>query len=79
MGKFLTPDTPSTEGVFYILLTLPRSVEFRQLLKGALYPLTQDFNWEDFGTMTAEDAAEAWSEILSKVRDAPMHEVGTFV
>lgn len=79
MGKFLTPDDPVNSGSFYILLTLPRSVEFRQLLKGALLPLAQEWNWQEYGTMTPEDAAEIWTRIMLSVRDMPMHEVGTFV
>lgn len=78
-SKFLTPDEPVNPGSFYILLTLPKSVEFRQLLKGALVDLTQPEKWQEFGSMTAEDAAEAWSSILATVRDMPMHEVGSFV
>lgn len=75
-GKFLTPDEPVETGSFYILITLPHSVEFRQHMKGALYELTQDYNWEEFGTMSPEDAAEKWSTILNQIQDAPMLPVG---
>jgi microcystin-dependent protein len=79
MGKFLTADEPAIAGSFYILLTLPKSVEFRQQMKGALYELTRPEKWEEFGTLTPEDNAELWSKILASVRDMPMNEVGTFV
>lgn len=79
MAKFLTPNEPAEAGSFYILLTLPHSVEFRQHLKGALYPLSQTEYWQEFGDMSPEDAAEIWSTIMATVRDMPMHEIGTFV
>lgn len=78
-GKFLTPNEPALSGSFYIMLTLPNSVEFRQHMKGALYELTQEFNWEEFGTMSPEDAAERWSTILNQIQDVPMLPVGMFI
>jgi microcystin-dependent protein len=77
MRQFQTPDQPVNSGWFYILLRLPNSVQFRQHMKGALYELTQPENWEEFGDMSPEDVAEAWSTVLSIVRDAPMFPVGT--
>jgi len=77
--QFLTADSPSEEGLFYIMLAMPKSVQFRQHFKGALFELTQPENWAFFGDITPEEAAEMWSQILLTVRDVPMHEVGDFV
>jgi microcystin-dependent protein len=77
--QFLTADNPSEEGLFYIMLAMPKSVQFRQHFKGALFELTQPENWAFFGDITPDEAAELWSQILLTVRDVPMNEVGSFV
>lgn len=79
MGKFLTANDPVSAGSFYIVVPIPRSVEFIQHLKGALFELTQEYNWEQFGSMTPEDAAEAWSKAVSEVVNMPLYSVGDFV
>lgn len=53
------------------MVTLPKSVQFRQHLKGALYELTQEQNWEQFGDLSPEDEAEMWSKIVSEITDVP--------
>lgn len=79
MKQFLTPNTPPSGGVFYMHLRLPFSVEFRQLLKGALFELTQEQNWEQFGDMTPDEAAEYWSTIVATITDVPVVPVGTLL
>jgi len=61
---WLTGDEPE-EGRFYCRLTrIPYSLGFLQAVGGALGELTQVRNWEQFGTMTPEQSAEAATELF---------------
>ncbi len=77
--RFLTPDTPPAGGVSYLHVRLPNSAQFKETLVGALAPLTQAENWQVFGTMTADEAAEYWSTILSELTDTTVLPVGTLI
>lgn len=69
MWKFLTPDTPVSTGVSLFLMVLPASAEIKMLINGALWVLTQAENWEQFGDLTPELAAELFSKILEQITE----------
>jgi hypothetical protein len=54
---WLTPD--SATGECKISLVIPNSTEWRALFFGALTELSYSYNWEKYGVMTPEEAAEA--------------------
>ena len=49
------------------LFRLP--LELVPYLTGAIAPLTEPWRWEQFGTMTVEEAAERWAAILQSVEE----------
>ena len=60
---FLTPDT--FEGAAEICRPLSVPLPLLHYVGGALSELTIAANWESFGTMTPQEAAEAFTEILA--------------
>lgn len=53
MGKWLTPDTEG--GIVCRPLRIP--AEFLPMVSGALGLLCDEYNWEEFGTLTPEECA----------------------
>lgn len=74
MRAWLTPDEIPTSRR-HVLLTIPDSAEFRAALSGALLLLTYPCNWEKFGDVTKNEAADCWLNVLLEAEDSPM--VGT--
>jgi len=66
-GKWLTPNEGATE-FFCRLLRIPLDDRLQLLaaVNGALLELTHEWNWEDYGTMSAEDTAELMNEIYAE-------------
>lgn len=61
--RYLTPDDiPS--GVFCRTVLIPDSAEWVALVDGALSALMSPLAWRQFGTLTEEEAAEAWKNML---------------
>ena len=54
MLRWLTPDAASGDTVCRVLV-IP--VELLDSVNGALQELTYSYNWEEFGTMTPDEAA----------------------
>jgi len=61
---WLTGDTPEPNEFWCRLTRIPRSLGFLQAVGGALGELTNPKNWEQFGTMTPEQSAEAATELF---------------
>jgi len=57
VGRWLTPDSIPTNRVCR-MLSIPASSEWLALVSGALLELTKEWNWEQSGSITAEQAAE---------------------
>ena len=53
---WLTPN--SAEGECKISLVIPNTMEWRAIFFGALTELSYAYNWEQYGAMTPEEAAE---------------------
>lgn len=60
-------ETPTERGCFTIYL--PNSPDYVGQLLGALYPLTQAYNWYFWGEMTPQEAADAWYEIIAEAEE----------
>jgi len=58
--KWLTPETIPAERICRILF-IPASTDWLALVSGALLEMTLTYNWEQFGTVTPEQAVEAAS------------------
>jgi len=54
---WLTPDSPVSPELECRAFYIPNQIEFIGAVSGALLELTKAYNWEKFGTMTAEEAA----------------------
>jgi microcystin-dependent protein len=67
---FHTPDTPTTDMVCWVF-TLPKSLDVRSLLMGALSTLTRVSNWQQVGTLTPLESASLFSEILLSQKERP--------
>lgn len=61
---WLTGDTPEPNRWYCRLTRIPYSLGFLQAVGGALGELTNPKNWEQFGTMTPEQSAEAATELF---------------
>lgn len=61
---WLTGDTPEPNKWYCRLTRMPYSLGFLQAVGGALAELTNPRNWEQFGTMTPEESAEAATELF---------------
>jgi len=56
---WLTPNNGATETLCRaLIIPLDDNLQFLQAVNGALYDLTQPYNWEQFGDMTAQEAAD---------------------
>jgi microcystin-dependent protein len=64
MDAWLTPDTPAS-GFICRRLLIPNSVNFLAIVKGALLPLTHDYNFEQFGTLTPAQTAEYFQAMFA--------------
>jgi len=62
-GRWLTPDSIPTNRVCRVL-SIPASSEWLALVSGALLELTKEWNWEEFGSITAEQAAEEATSVF---------------
>lgn len=62
MGRWLTPDTPSGSPVRRVLV-IPDT--YVPSVNGALEELTNDWNWDDFGTETTDDAVGRMSDMVA--------------
>lgn len=61
---FLTPDTPSA-GTVTLCFTVPDDPDIWALILGACTELCIEQNWEEFGTMTPDEAVLLFSEVLN--------------
>jgi len=60
---FPTPDnTPLDEA--YLLFKFPNGEDWAQLILGSVQPLIFAYNWYEWGTLTPEEAAEAFKLIV---------------
>lgn len=73
---YLTPDNPTSQlvcRVFHI------PIEFNPAFTGALETLTDEFNWQEFGDLTAEQAAEYAFNYIQSEDDCSMRAIGSIV
>jgi len=61
MRAFLTPDTAPTSPVCWRVFS-PGGEEFEAALRGAIAPLSDPENWEQYGAVTPDEAAQAFLE-----------------
>src|SRR5437868_1003035 len=60
IDKWLTPDLPLTPLRCRRLL-FPDGIDWLAIMSSALLPLTKSYNFEDFGTATAQQSADAFA------------------
>lgn len=60
---FPTPNYPPIDYGCRVF-SLPANEEFYALLMGALYALTNPYNWYENGEMTIEEAVDFWQDVL---------------
>lgn len=65
---YLTGDTIPTTDFICRRLVIPNDLALIIAVNGAIEELTRSYNWQTFGTVTAEQAAEAMSEMYWKYR-----------
>jgi len=61
---WLTPDS-IPEGSVCRPLFIPNSTEWLAILSGALTELTQEWNWEQYGSVTVPQAVERMQELVA--------------
>lgn len=59
---WLTPDLPESSEYVYKRIRIPKNLALSGAIDGALLPLTFLYNWEQFGTMTPEQASSIMRE-----------------
>jgi len=62
---WLTPDD-IPEGTECRSLFIPNSSAWLAIVSGAIDPLTKEYNWEEFGTLTPAECAERMLEMLNE-------------
>ena len=63
MRGYLTPDTLPTSYVCRVL-TIPDDIDIVIAVNGAINDLTKPEHWEQFGTITPEEVAEAMNTVF---------------
>ena len=63
IDKWLTPDLPLTPTRCRRLL-FPDGIDWLSIVSGALLPLTRAYNFEDFGTATAQQTADIFAAMF---------------
>lgn len=69
MRGYLTPDTLPTAYVCRVL-TIPNEIDLIIAVNGQINELTKPENWEQFGTITPEEAAAAMNDMWLKYKDS---------
>jgi len=65
-GRWLTPNLEPTDTLCRLLLIpIDDDLQLLAAVNGALLELTHEWNWEDFGTMTAAETAELMFEFYT--------------
>lgn len=59
---FPTPDTADADG--YLLFIFPSNNDWAGLLLGAAGELANPYNWYEWGSLTPDEAADAWRQII---------------
>jgi len=67
VGRWLTPARAAASFTVRRCIAFPS--EYRQIVAGALYLLTQEFNWEQFGNITPAEAAADMQALLFSYLD----------
>lgn len=63
--KFLTPDEPP-DALLCRAFSLPNEARWLGTFIGALLDLTDEANWEQYGDLTPEEAAQAYADIIEE-------------
>lgn len=63
-GRYLTPDAPITDRTVCRTFRVPNDPAFLSLLSGAVASLVFASNWERFGSLTPEQAADYFKQAL---------------
>lgn len=66
MIAWLTPDTVPS-GTVTLKITVPDDVYFLGQLRGLLFDLANEDNYEQHGTATPEDTAAAWMAVAGQL------------
>jgi len=66
---YLTPDTPPS-GRICRTISIPADWTFLALINGALTELTKVWNWEQFGTLTPQEAADFFQTLFDDFRES---------
>jgi len=64
VGGWLTPDNIPTERVCRVL-SIPASADWLAIVSGAILELTKRHNWEEYGSLTIEQASDEAVNILT--------------
>jgi len=65
---WLTPD--DDPALVSRVVFIPNSIEWEAAFWGAFLELTLVENWEEYGSVTAEEAAQRWHEALKASEEA---------
>jgi microcystin-dependent protein len=76
---WLTPDAPAPTDYVCRRLRIPNDVNLIAAFNGALVMLTRAQNWEEFGTMIPEEAAELCQSIFLDYLESNVCLVGTII
>ena len=60
---WLTPDTPIPVSSLCRRIRIPDGVDWLAIVSGALLSLTNEYNWEQFGTLTPAQVASVFSSV----------------
>jgi len=70
---FLTPDEP-TDDLLCRSFSLPNDPLWLAQFMGALWSLTRPENWKQFGTVTPDEAAQAYTDIIDAALPGTLNE-----
>lgn len=77
---WLTPDNPVSGEYVYKRLRIPKNLHLSGAIDGALLPLIYSYNWQEFGTMTADEASSIMRQyILEALQGDDWTMIGTIL
>lgn len=68
---YLTPNSPPSADYFCFQLNIPDDPYWVGLVSGALSTLTEAASWRQYGTLTPDEAANAYLDIMFEAWDNP--------
>jgi len=76
---YLPPDTLPTADFIYRRLRIPNDIEIIAAVNGALDELTKPRNWEDYGSITAQQIAAAMDDMFRYYLKGEANLIGSLI